>query len=303
MISAWKDVASQAKAAGEIGSYRVETTAQNTATAQIAQIDSLILSHVNAIDIDSASPTALNPAIEDACKAGIKVVVFDSLASAPCEYNLSDPFATWGAATAQDVVNALHGHGNVILVQAVVGSQPNAVAVAAQEKVLKSYPGIHVLSTSVVGNGDAGVESALESVLPSMPTVNGVVLQGGAAGAIAAFQALGRPIPVITFSSDGLSLRAWSKLHSSGAALGTDPGQGSAAFWETVLLLQGKSVPHQLTWPIITITPSTLSQWIKVTPSGNFASWIWTLAEVEAGIIANRHGKVAAVPPIPTRAP
>lgn len=307
MVKAWQDAASQAKSQGYIGSYRVDVTSENTATAQIAQIQSLILAHVNAIDIDSASPTALNPVIQQACSAGIKVVVFDSLASAPCEYNLADPFATWGAMSATLVVDKLHGHGNVILVQGVVGSEPNAILLAAQRKVLAQNPGIHVVATVDGENSAATTERAIEGVLPSLPTVNGVIVQSGASGAISAFQAAGRPLPVVDFSTGGRTLRLWQGLVQRGGfsatAVQTDPGQGSAAFWESVLLLQGQSVPHNLTWPLIIIHQAALDQWLAATPAGNYATWVWTLPEVQAGIAANLAGHSAAAPPIPTRAP
>ena len=77
MVTAWEDVAKQAENQGLISGYTVDVSAENTATSQIADIDSLILKHVNAIDIDAASPTALNPTIQKACAAGIKVVVFE----------------------------------------------------------------------------------------------------------------------------------------------------------------------------------------------------------------------------------
>ena len=90
MVSAWEDVAAQAERQGMISGYTVDVSAENTAASQISDLDSLILKHVNAIDIDAADPSALNPTIQKACAAGIKVVVFDSLASAPCEYNLEE---------------------------------------------------------------------------------------------------------------------------------------------------------------------------------------------------------------------
>ena len=311
MVAAWTQAAKQAEAENFIKSYRVDIASENTASAQITQIDSLILAHVNAIDIDSASPTALNPAITKACSAGIKVVVFDSLASAPCEYNLSDPFARWGGDLAKTVVTALHGHGNVILVEGVVGSQPNAVAVAAQKKILAKYPGIHVVATVDGGASAATTESAVAAVLPSLGKVQGVISQAGVSGALAAFKAAGRPLPVVPFSTGGLSLRTWAGILKKdpsfqASGLNTDPGQGSAALWESILLLEGqkidgKAIPHNLTWPLIHVTKSTLQNWLRVTPSSAEATWVWTLPEVKAGIADNLAHKAVPPLPIPTK--
>ena len=307
MVDDWEIAAQQAKRQGYISSYRVAVTAENTATAQIAQIQSLILAHVNAIDIDSASPTALNPVIQKACEAGIKVVVFDSLASAPCEYNLADSFTEWGSLTAEIVATQLHGHGNVILVQGVVGSAPNAILLKAQRAVLAKYPGIHVVATVIGENSASGNEQAIAQVLPSLPSVNGVIIQSGSSGVIAAFKAAGRPMPVVNFSPGGKTLRLWTSLVRAdpsyrSEASTTDPGQGSAALWESVLLLKGEKVSHNLHWPLIIVHSSQRAAWLKVTPPSAVASWVWTLPEVEAGIVANKQGKVAPTPPIPSSA-
>src|SRR5664280_1241820 len=52
MVDIFEYTAKQAKAQGVIKDYRIENTAENTATEQIAQIKSLILAHVDAILID-----------------------------------------------------------------------------------------------------------------------------------------------------------------------------------------------------------------------------------------------------------
>ncbi|HVB54121.1 MAG TPA: substrate-binding domain-containing protein [Candidatus Acidoferrales bacterium] len=312
MVAEWTKSAQAAKAQGLISSYRVDITAENTVSAQIAQIDSLILAHVSAIDIDSASATALNPAITKACQAGIKVVVFDSLASAPCEYNLFNPFSVWGAALAKTVATGMNGSGNVILVQGVVGSQPNGVAVAAQKKVLAGYPGIHIVATVDGEASTATTESAVAAVLPSLGNVQGVISQGGAGGILTAFAAAHRPAPVVAFDTFGTSLVAWTQALQANpsfkaSALGTDPGQSSAALWESVLLLEGpksngSAIPHNLTWPLVEIpTSGALAEWMRVTPSTGVASYGWTLGEVKAGIADNLAGRAVPTPPIPLK--
>lgn len=147
MIAGWTSAAQQAQSEGLISGYKVETTPENTATAQIAQIDNLILEHVNAIDIDPASPTALNPVITKACNAGIAVVVFDSVATAPCEYNLYNSFADYGTDLAKGVANALNGKGNVIVAHGIVGTGSDTISTNASLAELKKFPGIKVVAT------------------------------------------------------------------------------------------------------------------------------------------------------------
>jgi ABC-type sugar transport system substrate-binding protein len=113
---------------------------QNTATEQVAQLKSLILQGVDAILINAASPDALNPTIEQACQKGIKVVVFDSLASAPCAYKVQDSIADYGYQEGDFVAKTMGGKGNVLMVRGVVGSAPEKVIYENQLKALKKYP-------------------------------------------------------------------------------------------------------------------------------------------------------------------
>jgi len=310
MIAGWTAVAQQAKSEGLISSYEVETTPENTATAQIAQIDNLILQHVNAIDIDPASPTALNPVITKACDAGIIVVVFDSVATAPCEYNLYNSFADYGTALAQEVATAMNGKGNVIVAHGIVGTGSDTESTNASLAELKKYPGIKVVSTITGGGSPDTTQSALAAVLPSLGTVNGVIDQTGTAGVFAAFQAAQRPLPSAVFGSDGQSLQIWSQLLKKdpsyvGNAAQSDPGQGDAAFWESLLLLQkktvtGQAIPHNLTFPILTISNATLPQWLKVVPASGIGYYIWTQQEVQNAVADNLANKPVPQPPVPT---
>ena len=56
----------------------------NNVPAQIQQMDNLISSKVDAIVLNAASPTGLNGVIGQACAAGILVVSYDNVVTAPC---------------------------------------------------------------------------------------------------------------------------------------------------------------------------------------------------------------------------
>jgi ribose transport system substrate-binding protein len=304
MVAIFEHVARQAKAQGLIADFRVENTAENTATEQIAQIKSLILEHVSAILIDSASPTALNPVIEQACSQHILVVVFDSLASAPCEYNLEDSIAQYGYQEAFFVAKGMHGHGNVIIARGVVGSAPEAVIYHNQLKALKKFPRIHVVAT-VIGEASTPItERAILSVLPSLPPVQGVITGGSSFGAVLAFQKAHRPLPVVAFDNSAEALRFWQKQHAktgyTAVSLRTEPGQVAAAFWEALDILHGRKVPKMLVFPNLIITQKTLNHWVKVVPLGDVAAWVWTRQQTRAEIGRIVHHQALMTPPIPS---
>lgn len=310
MIKTWTQAAKAAEAKGCIKSFKIENTAQNTATQQIAQIQSLILSGVTAINIDSASPTALNSVITQACSKGIKVVVFDSLASAPCEYNLSNNFADMATAQTKGLVKIMGGQGNLLIVRGVVGSQPEKIWYDSQLKVLKNYPKIKVVAT-VTGMASGPVaEQAVQSVLPSLPTLSAVLGAGGGdgVGIVRAFQNSHKTLPPVTFGNSGQALQIWGQLYKQNGykafSNGTVPGVASAALWETVDLLNGaKAIPHSMYLPGISITVKTLPQWQAATPTSNIATWVYTHKEANALIQANiDHSSLPILPP-PTKPP
>jgi ribose transport system substrate-binding protein len=303
MVSIFEKTAQKAESEGLISGYKVENTSDNDATTQISQIKSLILEHVNALLIDAASPTALNSTIEEACKAGITVLVFDSLASAPCEHNLADNFDLYGQEESQLVAACMHGTGNVIVAQGVVGSAPSEAIYQQQLKELKKFPKIKIVST-VVGQADnATTEQAIASVLPSLPTIKGVITGGSSYGAVEAFLNAKRPLPCAVYDNSGTALRFWMQQHQKDGytaySYRTEPGQAAAAFWEALGLLQGEHFAKNLTFPNIEVTQSTLARWIKVVPSQQVCGWLWTKAEFNQEIAAIAEHSLY-YPPIPT---
>jgi ribose transport system substrate-binding protein len=304
MVDIFQQTAQQAKAQGLIKDYRVENTAENTATEQIAQIKSLILQHVDAILIDSASPTALNPVITQACSQKILVLVFDSLASAPCEYNLEDSIYQYGFQEGHYVAVGMHGQGNVIIARGVVGSAPEAVIYKGQLDALKAFPKIKIVSTVIGQASDPITEQAILSVLPSLPPVQGVITGGSSFGAVQAFQKAHRPLPVVAFDNSGEALHFWQTQHAktgyNAVSLRTEPGQAAAAFWEALDILQGQKVPKMLVFPNLVITPANLDAWAKVVPIGRVAAYLWTRDETRAEIKRiEAHGPLL-IPPVPT---
>src|SRR5271156_413583 len=136
MVDAFEASAKEAKAAGKIADYIV-LNGDGSVAQQNSQIAELILKAVDAIAVDAASETAVNGVIEKACKAGIKVVSFDSIASAPCNYQLNFDFTGYKKEEAEWVFKKLGGKGNVLQVRGVKGSAPDNDMFNAQEAALK----------------------------------------------------------------------------------------------------------------------------------------------------------------------
>lgn len=308
MVKVFEKAATEAKGKGVIKGFSANNTSQNTATEQIAQIKSLILKKPSAILINSASPTALNPVIKQACDAGIVVITFDSVASEPCEYNLQADLVKFGALGAQGVIQTMGGKGNVIVVRGVVGSAPEKTIYNAQMAEIKKAPGLKVVDELQGEASNSVTQQAVQGVLPSLPDIQGVITGGSTFGALQAFQSAGKPLPIGNFSNDGTDLQLWKQLKAKdpkfkAASVRPDPGQSAFALYEAVAILNGQKVPKDLTMPNLIITDDTLAQWTTSTPPSNTAAWQWTKDETLAGIAAQGAGKEMPTPKPPASAP
>src|SRR5258707_3633123 len=106
MVEAFEAAANQAKTEGKIADYIV-TNGDGSVAQQNSQIGELILKKVDVLLVDAASETAVNSVIEKACKAGIIVISFDSIANAPCNYQLNFDFKGYKAQQAEAVFKML----------------------------------------------------------------------------------------------------------------------------------------------------------------------------------------------------
>lgn len=308
MVKIFQDTATKAKAAGLIKDFSVNNTSQNTATEQIAQIKALILKKPSAILINSASPTALDPVITQACAAGIVIITFDSVGSAPCAYKEQADLAQFGAQGAQGVLKSMNGKGNIIVVRGVVGSAPEKIIYDAQMSEVKKNPGVKVVAELQGEASNSTTQQAVQGALPSLPEVQGIITGGSTYGALQAFQSVGKPLPFGNFTNDGTDLALWKQLKAkdpkfSATSVRPDPGQSALAFWMALDILAGKPVPKSTTSPNLVITDQSFDKWLAVTPETATAAWQWTRAEAEAGIAAQNAAKPMPVPAIPAATP
>lgn len=275
MVEAFKAAAEKAKTEGLIGGY-VILNGDGSVNQQNSQLAELILKGVDAIAIDAASETAENGLIQKACHAGIKVVSFDSIASAPCNTQLNFDFTGYKKTQAGIVMNMIHHKGNIIIVRGVKGSAPDVAMYGAQQEVLKDNPNVKVVAT-VFGQATASVaQAAIANVLPSLPHVDAVLGQGGDDyGDAQAFAQYGgsyvNHMPIIEGGGSSNFIRWWAAENAKNGyetiSMNTTPGIGGAAFWLTLAIVKGAHVPKTLIMPVATVNASNLKQYADLPPN------------------------------------
>ena len=272
MVEAFTNVAEQAKKSGLIKDYII-VNGDGTQNTQIAQMNSLVLRGVNAIALNAASPTALNDVIAQASNAGIKVVSFDSIADSPFCYKINFNFKDEGVQRVDYVAKRFGKKDiNVIQILGVSGSAPAIDMYQGQVDALKKYPNIHVVA-KVEGEASASVtQQNLSNILPSLPKIDAVLTQAGndAYGAVQAFEASGRPMPLILGDDTSEFMQWWIKMKKEKGyetfSIGSAPGIGAAAFWVCLAILDGVKVPQFMMQPESPVTQAEVEQYANLKP-------------------------------------
>lgn len=303
MLKTWERATADAVAAGTIAEAQV-VNANNSAPEQAAQIQSMIVEGWDAIVINAASSTALNGVIQEACDAGIVVVVFDGLATAPCATKVAYDYVSMGVMEGQFVADKFGGNASVLEIRGIAGVSVDDDIHKGIMDTFASHPGITVAG-SVYGNWTQTVaQKEVASVLPSLPPIDAIVTQGGDGwGAYQAFKAAGRPTPLIIFGNRQDELQLWADLLKEDPSYDTfsassAPGCASIAFWVAQQILAGKEVPNQILMPLPVIKKEDLDAWLAIMPEGAVATPVYDQAWVANLIDANAAGEPLPASPV-----
>jgi ribose transport system substrate-binding protein len=172
----------------------------NNATSENAAINAAILEKPDILLVDAANSTASNQQIQKACQAGITVVSFDVLVTAPCAWKIAVDFYKQGIGQAQFIANAIHGKGTILLDEGFQGVQSVNDWLNGAKSVLKNYPDIK--TKTFYGQFSPGGETAgVSGLIASTPEIDGLLTHDyGAYGLEALHKAGRKAVPTAGFS-------------------------------------------------------------------------------------------------------
>lgn len=293
MLKSFAVVAGKAKADKIVAAADVFTTPDRAVPTQAAQVQNLILQGYDAIIIDAASPTALNGAINQACSAGIVVVSFDGIVTAPCAWRVVIDYKALGEQEVEQMAKLHPQGGNLLEIRGLAGTSIDNTIHAGILAGLKAHPNFKIVR-SVEGDWDqTTAQKAVTTVLPSMPAIVGVVDQGGDGyGAAQAFAAAHRPLPTIIMGNRQDELTWWKEQKDKNGyrtwSGSIAPGICTLAFWVAQQILDGnKKIPHDLTVPYLSFTQDNFETALKTIPKGGVANREYSQADAQAAIKAN----------------
>jgi ribose transport system substrate-binding protein len=159
---------------------RIQVAGPN-AQRQIQQINSMVQAGADAILVYPISRTALNAVVKNACARHVVVAAYDSVISEPCAYNFHIDQRLWGQNEARWLVGALHGRGNIVIINGVPGTSVDMLRHEGEMDILKSYPDIHIVAQANGMWSQAVARTELSKIVATHPlsSIDGLLMQAG----------------------------------------------------------------------------------------------------------------------------
>ena len=207
---------------------------------QIAQIRNFMNRGVDAIIVNPNSPTAFDPIFAQAKRRGILVISTDAEVSSKDAIYVGIDQKGWAMQSAEWLAKTLKGKGNVVAINGVAGHPANQMRVAGYREVFAKYPDIKILNEVNANWDEAQGQQAMQNLLATYPSINGVWVQDGmAAGAWRALQDAGRTDIAATGEIRVDFLKTWKENNFNSGASVNPPGCMASALNVAVLRLQG----------------------------------------------------------------
>ena len=170
-----------------------------TPAAQIQSLQTIIRDEPDAIMVDAASPTALNPVLKQACSQGILVFSFDQVVTEPCAYKLPEDYEAQALDMANWLGTQLHGKGNILMDTGLPGI---AIATTFEEvwkKTLEEkYPEINIVGTFESQYAPGPELQGVSQNLAQNQEINGILSGGYCSSDVKALKQAGRELVPMT---------------------------------------------------------------------------------------------------------
>ena len=303
MIKNFEEAAKVAVEQGLIAEANVFTTNESSAAEQAAQIQNLILEGYDVILLNAASPTALNAAVKTATDAGIIVVSFDNAVTEESAYRLFTDFYYVGSRQTEFVAERFPGGASLLEIRGLSGTYVDETIHKGINETVAKHPNLQIMG-EVYGNWTGSVaQREVAGILPSLPEIHAVVTQGGDGyGALRAFEAAGRPIPLIIMGNRYDELEAWKELLAENPdyetmSITVSPSVVQVALWIAIEVLNGNEVPNSIYAPPLSIYRERLDEFLAATERGGVASIYYPQEWVQLLIENAKAGKPAPEDP------
>jgi ribose transport system substrate-binding protein len=253
-------VLAQAAASGKVSGVTV-INHDTDAAGQLTDIRDLIAKDVDAIIINPNDPDALNPAIDEAIKAGIKVVAIDAFVTAKGAYNLSNDQVQYAYLGAKALFEQMGKKGAVVYMRGIAGHPADTDRDTGFKKALAEYPDITVAKETVTKWDPATAVSQINDIMSSGVAFDGVWTSGVDSSIVDAMKTANHPlVPIVGADNAGFVTQLVSESGLKGAAVTNPSAVAGAGVTLALKLLAGE--------PVETTTHVTPELWDNTTEAG-----------------------------------
>jgi ribose transport system substrate-binding protein len=257
----------------------VHTNANDSIPKQVSDIQNLLSKHVDCLIVSATSDKALNPIISVASKQVPVVIQERSVTTTDYTSFAALDAVQMGRLQAEAVAKALHGKGNIVILEGVAGSGPVDQSLEGMHSVLKKYPGINVLTTQYTNWSAATAKTQMQNDLTAFPKIDGVLSDSGLQqqGAFEAVQAAGRLKEVKVWTGDDVQvwLRTVHQFNLPGVIVDRPTLVAETSVKDCIAILQGQSVPKL--WQTVNqvIPAGSISKYLAPNTAGSDQWWDW----------------------------
>ncbi|CUI85650.1 sugar ABC transporter substrate-binding protein [Cognatishimia activa] len=251
--------------AGKLSEFNVVSVGNDSA-AQIAAIDNFIAAGYDAITFIAVNPTAFEPVIRRANRAGTVLVPFDNVLDTDQVVQINESQMALGTLKATSVMEELGGSAEkILMVNGLPGNATDRDRRLGMMSVLEKVDGLEIVE--VVGNWDTGTsQKVVADALATHGQFDAVVSQHGSAGSINALQAAGHPIvPMGVDGENGVRI-LMDELGIPGVSASQAPAMSAVALEAAVALLEGNTLPQTVFLPIPQVAAADLEAGVNYFP-------------------------------------
>jgi len=251
------------KAAEKVKGDNVEVVlmdGKSDSNKQMSQMENLIAQKVDVVIILPINSEASKPMVENAVKAGIKVISVNAPLvnqdKAVAYVGSTDVLA--GEIEAQKMADVLGGKGNVVILQGAFGHQAQIDRKQGMENILKKYPDIKVVGSQTGEWFREKGMKVMENWLQSGLEIDGVLCHNDemALGAIKAIEDVGKidKIKVGGIDSTPEALKYLRDGRLAFTVFQDAKGQGRAAIETATKVAKGDKVESKILIPFELVT-------------------------------------------------
>ncbi|MCD8019817.1 MAG: substrate-binding domain-containing protein [Clostridiales bacterium] len=265
--------------------------ANQDANTQIQQIEDFIVQGYDLIVIDPCSTSSLNSAVEETCDAGIPCLIIND---GPIDYEndlvyqLVFDFVDLAETLTRQVCEEIGGSGNIIELRGTAGTTCDTDMHQGVMNALEDYPDVTIVSEIYTDWTASTAQTELNSVLPTLDQVDGLVTQGGDAyAAVQAFLSAGyTDLPVIAGDNRGSFLKWWATEAPEGYSTisgACNPWDGAISMYIAVDILNGEDVPNTMDCPFEYVYAEGVSEYADMADD-DVAITTYTWDEIKSDI-------------------